>query len=27
MVTSIHYNRGIVFTLFLLTHAEYSKDT
>jgi mRNA interferase HigB len=26
LVTSIHYNRGIVFTLLFLTHAEYSKD-
>ena len=27
MVTSIHYNRGIVFTLLLLTHADYSRDS
>ena len=26
LLTAIHYNRKIVFTLRFLTHAEYSKD-
>jgi mRNA interferase HigB len=26
LVTAIHYNRGLVFTLLVLTHAEYGKD-
>ena len=26
MITAIHFNRGIVYTLLFLTHAEYSKD-
>lgn len=26
LITAIHYNRGIVYTLRFLTHAEYSKD-
>ena len=26
LITAIHYNKGIVFTLNFLTHAEYSKD-
>jgi mRNA interferase HigB len=25
LITAIHYNRGIVYTLRFLTHAEYSK--
>jgi len=27
MVTSIHYNHGIIFTLLFFTHAEYSKGS
>ena len=27
LITAIHYNTEIVFTLDFLTHAEYSKDT
>ncbi len=27
LVTAIHYDRGKVFALNFLTHAEYSKDT
>jgi len=26
LITAIHYNRRLVFTLTVLTHAEYSKD-
>jgi len=26
LMTAIHYNRGLVFTLMVLTHAEYGKD-
>lgn len=26
LIAAIHYNTGIVYTLLLLTHAEYSKD-
>ena len=26
LIVAIHYNRGIVYTLRFLTHAEYSKD-
>ena len=26
LVTAIHYNRQIVYTLRFMTHAEYSKD-
>ncbi len=26
MITSIHFNRGIVYVLYFLSHAEYSKD-
>ena len=26
LLTALHYNRKIVFTLRFLTHAEYSKD-
>jgi len=26
MITAIHYNTGVVYTLLFLTHAEYSKD-
>lgn len=26
LITAIHYNRQIVYTLRLMTHAEYSKD-
>jgi mRNA interferase HigB len=26
LITAIHYNRGLVFTLAVLTHAEYDKD-
>jgi mRNA interferase HigB len=26
LITAIHYNRGLVFTLMVLTHAEYGKD-
>ncbi len=26
LVVAIHYNRGIIYTLRFLTHAEYSKD-
>ena len=26
LIVAIHYNRGIVYTLHFLTHAEYSKD-
>jgi mRNA interferase HigB len=27
LIASIHYNRGKVFILHILTHAEYTKDT
>jgi mRNA interferase HigB len=27
LITAVHYNRGDVFVLKFLTHAEYSKDT
>jgi mRNA interferase HigB len=26
LLTAIHYNRGIVYTLRFMTHAEYSKN-
>ena len=26
LIVAVHYNRGIVYTLRFLTHAEYSKD-
>jgi mRNA interferase HigB len=26
LITAIHYNRGLVFTLMVLTHAEYGKE-
>jgi mRNA interferase HigB len=26
LVTAIHYNRQIVYTLRVMTHAEYSRD-
>ena len=26
LITAIHYNRGLIFTLMVLTHAEYGKD-
>jgi mRNA interferase HigB len=26
LIVAIHYNRGIIYTLRFLTHAEYSKD-
>jgi mRNA interferase HigB len=26
LVTAIHYNRGLIFILQFLTHAEYSQD-
>ena len=26
LIVAIHYNRGIVYTLRFLTHADYSKD-
>ena len=26
MITAIHYNRQIIYTLRFMTHAEYSKD-
>jgi mRNA interferase HigB len=26
LVTAIHYNRQLVFTLMVLTHAEYDRD-
>ena len=26
LITAIHYNRGVVYTLRFLTHAEYSKN-
>jgi len=26
LITAIHFNRQILYTLRLLTHAEYSKD-
>ncbi|MHB1157697.1 MAG: type II toxin-antitoxin system HigB family toxin [Phycisphaerales bacterium] len=26
LITAIHYNTGIVFTLLFLTHGEYSKN-
>lgn len=26
LITAIHYNRQLVFTLMVLTHAQYSKD-
>ena len=26
LITAIHYNRQLVFTLMVLTHAEYSKE-
>jgi mRNA interferase HigB len=26
LITAIHYNRQLVFTLRVLTHAEYSRD-
>lgn len=26
LIAAIHYNRGIIYTLRFLTHAEYSKD-
>jgi mRNA interferase HigB len=26
LITSIHYNRGIVHTLMFLSHAEYSRE-
>ena len=27
LITAIHYNRGVIFTMMFLTHAEYSKDS
>lgn len=27
LVAAVHYNTGIVFTLMLLTHKEYDRDT
>ena len=27
LITAIHYNRELVFTLLVLTHAEYSKGS
>ncbi len=27
LITAIHYNRGKVFVMMFLTHAEYDKDT
>jgi mRNA interferase HigB len=27
LVTAIHYNRGLVYVLLFLTHAEYDKDS
>jgi mRNA interferase HigB len=26
MVTAIHFNRQVIYTLLFMTHAEYSKD-
>jgi mRNA interferase HigB len=26
LITAIHYNRKLIFTLCFMTHAEYSKD-
>jgi len=26
LITAVHYNRGVVFALMFMTHAEYSKD-
>jgi len=26
LITAIHYNRGLIFTLMVLTHAEYGKN-
>jgi len=26
LITAIHYNRQLVFTLMVLTHAEYDKE-
>lgn len=26
LITGVHYNRGLVYVMLLLTHAEYSKD-
>jgi mRNA interferase HigB len=26
LITAMHYNTGIIYTLMFLTHAEYSKD-
>jgi mRNA interferase HigB len=26
LITAIHYNRQVIYTLRFLTHAEYSKD-
>jgi mRNA interferase HigB len=26
LVTAIHYNRQVIYTLLFMTHAEYSKD-
>jgi mRNA interferase HigB len=26
LITAIHYNRGIIYTLRFMTHAEYSKN-
>ena len=26
LITAIHYNRQLVFTMMVLTHAEYSKE-
>lgn len=26
LIAAIHYNRGVVYTLWFLTHAEYDKD-
>ncbi len=26
LITAIHYNRGLVFTLMVLTHAEYGQE-
>jgi mRNA interferase HigB len=26
LITAIHYNRQIIYTLLFLTHAEYSRD-
>jgi len=27
LIASVHYNRGIVFTLRILTHKEYDRDS